>query len=97
MFKTSLSQWTAAAAAVLILVVVVAAADDGSRHPDILNTLPRHTNYKAVHKLEGHKATLKCQLFDGSVWSKCVWRHKHQHAVIIRESNGQSYQVNRYL
>ena len=100
MFKTSLSQWTAAAAVALILVVVAAADDstDSSRHHNILNTLPRHTSYKAVHKLEGHKATLKCQLYEGFVWSKCVWRHKQNSAVISREPNGHSYQVNsRYL
>ena len=63
--------------------------------PNILETLPRHTNYKDLHKLEGHKVKLKCQLYDGSVWSKCVWKHGQNSAVIDKNhEDGGSYQVS---
>lgn len=58
--------------------------------------MPRHTNYKDLHKLEGHKATFKCQLFDGSMWNRCEWKHEHNGlqntAVISKTPDGHSYQ-----
>ena len=60
--------------------------------------MPRHTNYKDLHKLEGHKATFKCQLFDGSMWNRCEWKHEHNGlqntAVISKTPDGHSYQVS---
>ena len=52
---------------------------------------PRHFRAKSVTVESGTKrVNLNCQLFDGSRWSKCIWKHGNKSAAISR-SQSDSY------
>lgn len=49
-------------------------------------THARNASPRLKKVLSGREVTLKCQLYDGSQWSRCVWKHGSKSAKIWRDA-----------